>query len=55
MWEKRQYLVELPGALPLVLLAATNWYGEHRAHLISLLNIWQKPSPLNSMHLLLPW
>ncbi|XP_028163897.1 phosphatidylinositol 4-phosphate 3-kinase C2 domain-containing subunit alpha isoform X2 [Ostrinia furnacalis] len=54
MWEKRQYLVELPGALPLVLLAATNWYGEHRAHLISLLKLWQKPSPLNSMHLLLP-
>ncbi|XP_073962722.1 phosphatidylinositol-4-phosphate 3-kinase catalytic subunit Pi3K68D isoform X4 [Choristoneura fumiferana] len=54
MWEKRQYLVELPGALPLVLLAATNWYGEHRAQLISLLHRWDKPSPLNAMHLLLP-
>ncbi|CAK1578120.1 unnamed protein product [Parnassius mnemosyne] len=54
MWEKRQYLVELPGALPLVLLAATNWYGEHRAQLVSLLELWAKPSPLNAMHLLLP-
>ncbi|CAG5010080.1 unnamed protein product [Parnassius apollo] len=54
MWEKRQYLVQLPGALPLVLLAATNWYGEHRAQLVSLLELWEKPSPLNAMHLLLP-
>ncbi|XP_063635795.1 phosphatidylinositol 4-phosphate 3-kinase C2 domain-containing subunit alpha [Cydia splendana] len=54
MWEKRQYLVELPGALPLVLLAATNWYGEHRAQLVNLLRRWEKPSPLNAMHLLLP-
>ncbi|XP_050681509.1 phosphatidylinositol 4-phosphate 3-kinase C2 domain-containing subunit alpha isoform X2 [Leptidea sinapis] len=54
MWEKRQYLVELPGALPLVLLAATNWYGEHRAQLVALLRLWEKPSPLNAMHLLLP-
>ncbi|CAH0668895.1 unnamed protein product [Spodoptera exigua] len=54
MWEKRQYLVQLAGALPLVLMAATNWYGEHREHLIALLNLWEKPSPLNAMHLLLP-
>ncbi|KAJ0179212.1 hypothetical protein K1T71_004924 [Dendrolimus kikuchii] len=54
MWEKRQYLVQLPGALPLVLLAATNWYGEHREQLLSLLRLWEKPSPLNAMHLLLP-
>ncbi|XP_049865129.1 phosphatidylinositol 4-phosphate 3-kinase C2 domain-containing subunit alpha isoform X2 [Pectinophora gossypiella] len=54
MWEKRQYLVQLPGALPLVLLAATNWYGEQRAQLIALLKLWEKPSPLNAMHLLLP-
>ncbi|CAB3256692.1 unnamed protein product [Arctia plantaginis] len=54
MWEKRQYLVELPGALPLILLAATNWYGEHRDQLLALLRLWEKPSPLNAMHLLLP-
>ncbi|KAM3968313.1 LOW QUALITY PROTEIN: phosphatidylinositol-4-phosphate 3-kinase catalytic subunit Pi3K68D [Aphomia sociella] len=54
LWEKRQYLVELAGALPLVLLAATNWYGEHHRQLIALLEIWQKPSPRNAMHLLLP-
>ncbi|KAI5637162.1 phosphatidylinositol 3- and 4-kinase domain-containing protein [Phthorimaea operculella] len=54
MWEKRQYLVQLPGALPLVLLAATNWYGEQRAQLVSLVKVWEKPSPLNAMHLLLP-
>ncbi|XP_045520078.1 phosphatidylinositol 4-phosphate 3-kinase C2 domain-containing subunit alpha isoform X1 [Pieris brassicae] len=54
MWEKRQYLVELPGALPLVLLAATNWAGEQRAQLIGLMQLWEKPSPLNAMHLLLP-
>ncbi|XP_045533800.1 phosphatidylinositol 4-phosphate 3-kinase C2 domain-containing subunit alpha [Papilio machaon] len=54
MWEKRQYLVQLAGALPLVLLAATSWYGEHRAHLVRLLRRWEKPSPLNAMHLLLP-
>ncbi|RVE42898.1 hypothetical protein evm_012453 [Chilo suppressalis] len=54
LWEKRQYLVQLPGALPLVLLAATNWYGDHRAHLVALLRLWCKPSPLNAMHLLLP-
>ncbi|XP_047023656.1 phosphatidylinositol 4-phosphate 3-kinase C2 domain-containing subunit alpha [Helicoverpa zea] len=54
MWEKRQYLVQLAGALPLVLMAATNWYGEHRQQLIALLNVWEKPSPLNAMHLLLP-
>ncbi|XP_068627599.1 phosphatidylinositol 4-phosphate 3-kinase C2 domain-containing subunit alpha [Battus philenor] len=54
MWEKRQYLVELAGALPLVLLAATNWFGEHRAQLVALLQLWEKPSPLNAMHLLLP-
>ncbi|XP_045492000.1 phosphatidylinositol 4-phosphate 3-kinase C2 domain-containing subunit alpha [Colias croceus] len=54
LWEKRQYLVELPGAMPLVLLAATNWYGEHRQQLVSLLQLWEKPSPLNAMHLLLP-
>lgn len=55
MWEKRQYLVDLPGALPLVLLAATHWYGEHRAQLVALLRLWVKPSPLNAIHLLLPW
>ncbi|XP_026313861.1 phosphatidylinositol 4-phosphate 3-kinase C2 domain-containing subunit alpha isoform X2 [Hyposmocoma kahamanoa] len=54
MWEKRQYLVDLAGALPLVLLAATHWYGEHRAQLVALLRLWAKPSPLNAMHLLLP-
>lgn len=54
MWEKRQYLVQIPGALPLVLLAATNWYGDHREQLIGLLRLWEKPSPLNAMHLLLP-
>ncbi|CAK1551645.1 unnamed protein product [Leptosia nina] len=54
MWEKRQYLVELPAAMPLVLLAATNWSGEQRAQLIALLHLWEKPSPLNAMHLLLP-
>lgn len=54
LWEKRQYLVELAGAMPLVVLAATNWYGEHRSSLIALLNVWEKPSPLNAMHLLLP-
>ncbi|CAG9791840.1 unnamed protein product [Diatraea saccharalis] len=54
LWEKRQYLVELPGALPLVLLAATNWYGDHRAQLVALLHLWCKPSPLNATHLLLP-
>ncbi|CAH2063570.1 unnamed protein product, partial [Iphiclides podalirius] len=54
MWEKRQYLVELPGALPLVLLAATNWCGEQRAQLVALLELWERPSPLNAMHLLLP-
>ncbi|KAG6448082.1 phosphatidylinositol 4-phosphate 3-kinase C2 domain-containing subunit alpha isoform X2 [Manduca sexta] len=54
MWEKRQYLVQLPGALPLVLLAATNWYGEHREQLITLLQLWEKPSSVNAMHLLLP-
>ncbi|XP_045763916.1 phosphatidylinositol 4-phosphate 3-kinase C2 domain-containing subunit alpha isoform X1 [Maniola jurtina] len=54
LWEKRQYLVQLPGALPLVLLAATNWCGEQRAQLVSLIQLWEKPSPLNSMHLLLP-
>ncbi|KAJ8724887.1 hypothetical protein PYW07_015845 [Mythimna separata] len=55
MWEKRQYLVQLAGALPLVLMAATNWYGEQREQLIALLKLWEKPSPLNAMHLLLPW
>ncbi|XP_052751533.1 phosphatidylinositol 4-phosphate 3-kinase C2 domain-containing subunit alpha [Galleria mellonella] len=55
LWEKRQYLVELAGALPLVLQAATNWYGEHREQLVALLHIWQKPSPRNAMHLLLPY
>lgn len=54
MWEKRQYLVELSGALPLILMAATNWYGEHRDQLLALLRLWEKPSPLNAMHLLLP-
>ncbi|XP_059060030.1 phosphatidylinositol 4-phosphate 3-kinase C2 domain-containing subunit alpha [Achroia grisella] len=54
LWEKREYLVELAGALPLVLLAATNWYGGHREQLVALLHIWQKPSPTNAMHLLLP-
>ncbi|GBP48239.1 Phosphatidylinositol 4-phosphate 3-kinase C2 domain-containing subunit alpha [Eumeta japonica] len=54
LWEKRQYLVEIPGALPLVLQAATHWYGEHRAQLIALLKLWTKPSPLNAIHFLLP-
>ncbi|XP_046978612.1 phosphatidylinositol 4-phosphate 3-kinase C2 domain-containing subunit alpha isoform X1 [Vanessa cardui] len=54
LWEKRQYLVELPGALPLVLLAATSWSGEQRAQLVALLQRWERPSPLNAMHLLLP-
>ncbi|XP_061378857.1 phosphatidylinositol 4-phosphate 3-kinase C2 domain-containing subunit alpha isoform X2 [Danaus plexippus] len=54
LWEKRQYLVQIPGALPLVLLAATSWAGEPRAQLVSLLERWEKPSPTNAMHLLLP-
>ncbi|CAH2091791.1 unnamed protein product [Euphydryas editha] len=54
LWEKRQYLVELPSALPLVLLAATSWSGEQRAQLVALLRRWARPSPLNAMHLLLP-
>ncbi|CAH0717341.1 unnamed protein product, partial [Brenthis ino] len=54
LWEKRQYLVELPGALPLVLLAATTWSGEQREQLAALIQRWERPTPLNSMHLLLP-
>ncbi|XP_013196087.2 phosphatidylinositol 4-phosphate 3-kinase C2 domain-containing subunit alpha isoform X1 [Amyelois transitella] len=54
MWEKRQYLVELAGALPLVLLAATAWYGEQRSQLLALLRLWRKPAPRNAMHLILP-
>ncbi|XP_048481106.1 phosphatidylinositol 4-phosphate 3-kinase C2 domain-containing subunit alpha isoform X7 [Plutella xylostella] len=54
MWEKRQYLLELSGALPLVLLTATAWHGEQRAQLLALLQAWSKPGAAAALHLLLP-
>lgn len=54
LWEKRQYLLEISGALPLVLLSATSWDMVHRNQLLRLVRQWSMPSPLNAMHLLLP-
>lgn len=55
LWEKRHYLVGIPGALPLVLQASVNWDANGRWQLMQLLEQWTSPSPYDALHLLLPW
>ncbi|XP_077294869.1 phosphatidylinositol-4-phosphate 3-kinase catalytic subunit Pi3K68D [Arctopsyche grandis] len=54
LWEKRHYLVGIPGALPLVLQASVNWDAIGRWQLMQLLEQWTSPTPYDALHLLLP-